>query len=171
MFHKKYFLIVLHLFFAGFLSAQTGLKYGHINSSDLLEAMPETDSAKAKLDKILSGYQRQWDGMQAEFNKKYQDYSRNMDTYSPLVRKTKENELRDLNDRIEQFKTSAQEELENKGIEIYNPVLEKANKAISEVARENSFIYIFDLNTGIVVYHGVNSIDILDLVKKKLSLK
>jgi outer membrane protein len=168
---KKLFFTFLSLLFAGFIFAQPGLKLGHINSQELLQAMPENDTAQAKLEKIAKEFQSQIEAMQVEFNNKYQDYTSKLSTFSDLVRQTKETELQEMNQRIQQFQTSAQEDMSKKRTEIYKPVLDKANKAISEVAKENNFTYIFDLSAGTVIYHADYSIDILPLVKQKLGLK
>jgi outer membrane protein len=53
---------------------------------------------------------------------------------------------------------------------IYKPILEKANKAIAEVAKENGFTYILDLAQGGVIFYSETSTDILPLTKQKLGL-
>ncbi len=52
-----------------------------------------------------------------------------------------------------------------------NLFLDKANKAIAEIAKANGFTYILDLSAGTVIFHSDNSTDILPLVKQKLGLK
>ena len=52
------------------------------------------------------------------------------------------------------------------------PVLQKAEKAIKDVAKENGFTYIFDLARGPIIYFDETmSIDILPLVKAKLGIE
>ncbi len=55
--------------------------------------------------------------------------------------------------------------------ELLHPIYEKATNAIKEVGKENGFTYIFDLNSGGVVYVAETSEDVLPLVKKKLGLQ
>ena len=111
------------------------------------------------------------EAMQVEFNNKYQDYVSKKDTYSELIRQTKESELQEMNQSIQQFQQTADQNVQKQRTEIFKPVLDKANKAISEVAKENNFTYIFDISAGTVIYHADNSTDILPLVKLKLGLK
>ncbi len=150
---------------------QTNLKLGHINTQELLQAMPETDSAQTKLEKLTKDLQSQLESMQVELNNKYQDYLAKRDTYSELIRQTKEDELQNIQQRIQQFSQTAEQDLQKKRNELYKPILDKANKAIEEVARENGFTYIFDLSSGVILFHSESSIDILPMVKAKLKLK
>lgn len=168
---RKIISTVIAVIISASLFAQPGLKLGHINSQDLLEAMPESDTAKNKLEKATKELQNQLETMQVEFNNKYQDYITKRDSLSELIRQTKEAELQQMNQRIQQFQTNAEQVLQKQRTEIFKPILDKANKAISDVAKENAFTYILDLSAGTVIYHSDNSINILPLVKQKLGLK
>jgi outer membrane protein len=163
--------IVVSVFSACMLVAQSNLKIGHINTQELLQAMPETDSAQLKLEKMQKELQSQLEVMQVELNNKYQDYLSKRDSYSELVRQTKEDELQNIQQRIQQFAQNADQDLQKKRSELFRPILDKANKAIEEVARENGFTYILDLSSGVVLFHSDSSLDILPLVKAKLKLK
>jgi outer membrane protein len=168
---KKIFISLVAVTFSTALFAQSGLKLGHVNSQELLQAMPESDSAQVKMEKAAKELQEQLEAMQVEFNNKYQDYISKKDTYSELIKQTKETELQQMNQRIQQFQGTAEQDLQKRRTETFKPVLDKANKAIAEVAKENGFTYIFDLSAGSVIFHAENSTDILPLVKQKLGLK
>ncbi len=168
---RKLFISIIAVVFTTCSFAQTTLKLGHINSQELLQAMPESDSAQAKLEKMVKELQNQMEAMQTEFNNKYQDYISKKDTYSELIRQTKESELQEMNQRIQTFQQTADQNVQKQKAEIFKPVLDKANKAIAAVAAENNFTYIFDISAGTVIYHSETSTDILPLVKAKLGLK
>ena len=167
---KKVLLIFSALIIGSSIFAQSGLKIGHVNSQELLAAMPESDSAQVKLEKVAKDLQAQLESYQVELNNKYQDYLAKKDTYSELIRQTKESELQEMQQRIQQFSSVAEQDIQKQRTDTYKPILDKANKAISDVAKENSFTYIFDLSAGSVIYHAENSIDIMPLVKVKLGL-
>ena len=168
---KKVLISIIVVVFTTCTFAQTAIKLGHINSQELLQAMPESDSAQSKLEKMVKELQNQMEAMQVEFNNKYQDYISKKDTYSELIKQTKESELQEMNQRIQQFQQTADQDVQKKRTEIFKPVLDKANKAISDVAKENNFTYVFDISAGTVIYHSETSTDILLLVKQKLGLK
>jgi outer membrane protein len=166
-------LLVLTFVLAGStLMAQTQ-KIGHVNLQELITAMPESDSAQAKLQKTAKEMDSNYQQMQVEFNKKYEEYNKNSKDYNDLVKSTKEAELQDLNKRMQEFQTSAQQKLQELNQKLLKPILDKANKAISDVARENKFTYVLDTppNGGAVVYTGEGAIDLMPMVKKKLGLK
>jgi outer membrane protein len=147
-----------------------GLKFGHINSQELLTAMPESDSAQAKIEKLAGDYDQQLEEMQVELNKKYDEYLTNRDNYTDLIRQTKEADITEMQQRISNFQQVAQQDLQSQQQQLLQPVLQKANNAIKEVAEENGFVYIFDVSRGNPVYFSEQSIDILPMVKTKLGL-
>ena len=94
----------------GNIFGQATLKLGHINSQELFIAMPESDSAQKKLEKAKNLMQTTLEQLQVEFNKKYEDYNKLTQdaTSSELILKTKEDELRSLQERIQTFQQQAE---------------------------------------------------------------
>ena len=165
----KVFLIAVLLLGGAALKAQD-LKFGHLNSRELLMSMPESDSAQAKIQKRAAEYDQQMEEMQVELNKKYDEYLQKRDTYTDLIRQTKEADIQEMQQRIANFQQMAQDDLQDQQSKLMRPIIEKANKAVREVAEENGFIYIFDVGSGNPVYWSDQSTDILPLVKAKLGL-
>ena len=158
------------LAFSASAFAQKTVKLGHINSSDLMQIMPGKDSAQAAFEaevKILEGELK---AMQDELEKKLNDYQERKSQMTELIRTTKEQELNDLNQRIQVYQQNAQKKLQEKEAELLQPIIDRAKQAISDVAKENGYTYIFDTSAGAVLYQQ-DSDDILNLVKKKLGLK
>jgi outer membrane protein len=170
---KKYLNLVL---VAGLLIAGTNVfaqnyKFGHINTQELLSLMPEQDSARQILETYTRELQDQLEAMQVELNNKYNDYINEQENLTDLIKQTKEQELNDLQTRIQGFQNTAQQDVSRKEAELLNPIVEKARNAIQEVAKENGFTYIFDLAMGAVLYFSQDSQNILPLVKKKLAIE
>ncbi|MCR5192847.1 MAG: OmpH family outer membrane protein [Bacteroidales bacterium] len=150
--------------------AQKTIKLGHVNSSELMQIMPGKDSAQAAFEaevKILEG---ELTAMQEELQKKYTDYQERKSQMTELIRSTKEQELNDLNQRITVYQQNAQQKLQEKEKELLQPIIDRAKQAISDVAKENGYTYIFDSSAGTLLYQQ-DSDDIFSLVKKKLGLK
>jgi outer membrane protein len=169
---KRIFNVLLVICFVGFTMFSYGQnkKFGHINSNDLLEKMPGRDSAKVKLEKYAKDVQGQFKAMQGELEQKYADYQANEKNMTELIKKTRMEELKDLQDRIETFQKSAQEDMQKKESDLLKPIIDKAKKAIEEVANENKYNYVFDTASGILLFSEPAD-DILPLVKKKLGMK
>jgi outer membrane protein len=173
---RKYFkicLLVVSLFSVTLANGQQKLKIGHINSQELLAAMPQSDSAQKKLEAIAQEHENLLDEMTVEFNKKLDTYRKASETgtLSDLAKTTKEAELQDLQTRIQTFQQTAQEDLQQKRVELFTPIQDAAIKAVNAVAEENGFTYIFDTGMGAVVYSSPDALDIMPLVKAKLGLK
>ena len=162
--------LVSAILFACMPANSQDLKFGHINSQELLTSMPESDSAQATIEKLAGDYEQQIEEMRVELNKKYDDYLTNRDSYTDLIRQTKEADITEMQQRIANFEQVAQQDLQQQQQQLIQPVLEKANNAIKEVAKENDFLYIFDISRGNPVYFSEGSIDILSLVRTKLGL-
>ncbi|MHC1702662.1 MAG: OmpH family outer membrane protein [Tenuifilaceae bacterium] len=146
-------------------------KFGHINSQELIIAMPERDSAEAKLKRYAQELQDQIETLQVEFNKKYQDYLQKKATFTDAIREMKEKELNDLQTRSQEFEQTAQQDYQRQQGELMRPIMEKADAAIKKIAKANGFTYVFDIGAGGVVYFSEQSTDILPLVKKELGIK
>ena len=155
-----------------FLSSNAqNLKFGHIDSQKLLDLMPEKDSSSKVLQKEYKEMEGILMDMQAEFNKKYQEYTEKQDSYSPVAKKAKEEELQQLQERIQNHQQTAQQDLQKRESELLKPIMDKAKKAIEDVAKDGGYIYIFDTSGGQLLYFSEKSTDIMSLVKKKLNIK
>ena len=166
----KIILVLVAFLFTSSVFAQNKSKFGHINSADLLKVMPGRDSIQKVVDAYLLTLQTQLKNMQSELETKYADYTFNEKTYSELIKTTKQKELQDLNDRIQTFQSTAQEDWQNKENELLTPLINKAKKGIEDVAKENGYTYIFDTSAGVLLYFEPTD-DIAPLVKKKLGIK
>lgn len=154
--------------FAGGLSAQT-IKFGHIDFQQLLQSMPEKETAQKAMTKVQTDLEAQLQTMQKELQDKSKDYAAQMKTMTDAIRATKEDELRSINERIQTFQQQAQEDMSKKQEALYQPIIEKARKAIGDVAKEQGLLYVFEVNG--VLYHSEQSIELLPLVKTKLGIK
>ncbi len=150
--------------------AQKTVKLGHINSSDLMQIMPGKDSALAQLQAEMNIVEGELKAMQEELQNKYNDYQERRAQMTDLIRSTKEQEIRDLDQRIQTYQQNAKQKLQEKETELLQPIIDRAKQAIADVAKENGYTYVFDTAAGTLLYQQ-DSDDIFALVKKKLGLK
>jgi outer membrane protein len=144
-------------------------KVGHINSNELLELMPEKTAAAKQVEQHAKQLEDQLRTMSAEYQGKVSEYQNQQALMAEAVKQTKLKEISDLETRIQQFQLSAQEELQKKEAEVLQPIIDKAKKAIDDVAKEKGYDYILDTGLGVVLYSETGD-NILPLVKKKLNL-
>jgi outer membrane protein len=152
--------------------AQT-IKFGHINSDELIQALPEFDSANVKLEKFRKDLINALELMTVELNNKSDIYNKESKNYTEIVKQTKEQELVDMNKRIQEFQNNAQQQLQEKQAELFQPIMAKVDKAIKEVGKENGFVYIFSIGQGssLLFFDEAKSTNIMPLAKAKLGLK
>ncbi len=163
-------IVFCSVLFAGSLSAQT-LKFGHIDFQALLQAMPERETARVALEKVQTTLEGQLAAMQKEYSEKGKEYvalAQAKDANEALV-KAKQDEVQSIQERIQTFQQTAQESLQKEETKQFQPVIEKARKAITDVAKEQGLLYVFEVNG--VLYHSDQSIDLLAFVKTKLVIK
>jgi len=165
----KKILLTICLVVAGLFAAEAQNKLGYINSNELLSIMPESTEMQTELQSYAKGLESSLAAMQAEGEKKLADYQQNEATMSDLVKQDKVRELESIQQRILEFQQNAQESLAAKEQELITPILDKARKAIEDVAKEGNFTYIFDASTGNILY-AAESENVLPLVKAKLGL-
>ena len=163
----KICLIAVIVVAAGNVNAQN-LKFGHIDNRALVSSMPEFAEFQKKYEAEQIGMQNQYESLQKEYNAKSEELNSMKDSLTELVMQSKIEEWQILGQRLQNFTQTAPEKLEAKQMEFLQPVLEKANEAITAVAKEQGVIYVFGVEN--ILYFSSASIDLLPLVKKKLGL-
>jgi outer membrane protein len=161
----------LLLFVGASASAQT-LKFGHIDFQGLLQLMPERDVAQKALAKMQTDLESQLGVMQKEYQTKGQEYVAlvKQANVTDAIRQAKEADIQSLQERISTFQQQAQDNLQKEESKQFQPVVEKARKAITEVAKEQGMLYVFEVNS-VLYYNAAQSTDLMPLVKAKLGLK
>jgi outer membrane protein len=149
------------------------IKFGHINSDELIQSLPEFDSANVKLEKFRKDLINALELMQVELNNKSEAYNKDSKNYTDIVKQTKEQELVDMNKRIQEFQSNAQQQLQEKQSEVFQPIIARVDKAIKDVGKENGFVYIFSIGQGssLLFFDETKSTNIMPLAKAKLGLK
>ena len=150
------------------VSAQT-LKMAHISMNELIVSMSEYDSAMVSMQKFTNTLEQALEEMNVERNKKIEEYTTKSKDWTDLVRQSKENDLNSINERIQMFQQQAQESIQQEEGKLMQPIVEKINKAIETVAKEQGITYV--LNAQTLHYKAINSIDLLPAVKQHLGIK
>jgi outer membrane protein len=147
------------------------LKIGYVNTTELLESLPEKKEASAALDDLNKKYKEELALMQNDYNKKYSDFITYQNSMGENIKLRRMQELSELEKSINDFVKVAQSDVETHERQLLEPLRETVKKAISEVGLENSITCIYDVASPSVVFLTPNAIDLNDLVKKKFSTK
>lgn len=163
-------LVIIVLFVAATsVQAQT-VKIGYVDFAQIVSLMPGQDTINKKLQAHVASLESQMKAMQGEYEGKINNYQATQATMSQIIKQTKEKEILDLQQRIEAFNQQAQYEIQNKQMELTQPLIDRIQKAIKAVGKENGFTYILNGNEQIILYSD-GGINVLNLVKAKLGLK
>jgi outer membrane protein len=164
--------LIIVVAMAGQSAMAQSFKFAHINSDELIQSMPEYDSATKKLDNYRKELVNALELMTVELNTKNEAYQKESKNLSDIVKQTKEQELMDMNKRIQDFQTNAQTQLQNKQTEVFQPIYARVDKAIKDVGKDNGFLYVFDTAKGALLYFDeTKSTNVMSLVKTKLGVK
>lgn len=164
---KKALILLMAVIMAAPAFAQQ--KFGHIDSAALLEIMPEKAKAEKELEAFAAEFQSALEAMAKEYETKVAAFQQAEQGMIKTVRDTKVREISDLERRIQEFQQQAQEEIGKKEQEVLTPIIDKARKAIDEVAVEKGYTYVFDASLGVLLY-AKDSDDVMADVKSKLGL-
>ncbi len=163
------------LFIALLLSwSMAGLsqKFGYLNSAALLAEVPEVKQADANLKAFQNQLVKKGQEMAKELQEKAAMLERKKEqgTISPRDYQTQLAKLQEEEEAIGKYEQEVYAKLAKKREEEYRPILERVNKAMEEVARENGFLLVFDSSTQVVVYAD-EELNLAPLVKAKLGIK
>lgn len=160
-------LVVAGIVAATAVNAQN--KMGYISVQELVQAMPEY----RKADTTLAEYQN---ALNQQYAERVQDFnmrdsllsSKDTTKFTRAQLEVKRNDLAKTYVELQQWNQRAQQMYQAKEEETMKPILDKARKAIQDVAKENGYAYIFPKEQLLVSPPGD---DVIALVKKKLNLK
>ena len=168
----KKVLVILALACSTF-AAQAQTKVGHINSSNLLEMLPEADSIQKQLAQVQEMWQRILAEKETEAKTKYSALMVIIDkpSVSDSEKEIKTQEVENLQKQYQELQKRANDDLQIKQEELLSPLLEKVKKTISEVAKANGYAYVMDTTDGSGIIYSDSSYDLMPLVKAKLGVK
>lgn len=167
--NKYIVLFILLVGISSFSFAQTKTKFGHINYGEIIRFIPGVDTAQVSLEQFSKGFQIEGEKMAEEFKKLKDEYEKLASTpnISPVRLKINEDELAKKYERIEDFSSYMQEEIQKKQLELLKPFQDILIEAIATVAKADNFTYIFDASS--LLYK--NGEDIGPKVKVLLGIK
>ena len=146
-------------------------KFGHLNSADIIQAMPEYKKAQTELQELEKQITNELQMMESELAKKSEAYEKEKATLPANIAQRREAELQDLYGRMQQYYQESQQQLAQASQEKMNTLTEKITKAIKEVGVAGGYLYIFDLASGIPYISETLSTDVTGAVKTKLGIQ
>lgn len=167
---KKVFLMAL---MAGGLvvatqNANAQNKLGYVSLNEVVASMPEAKKADSLLNQYQDALVASAKDKEKDLNERIAKFNLDSAKLTQTVKDVKRGELQKLYQELSQEDQNIQQQLQKKQEELSAPIQKKAMDAVSAVAKENGYTYVFP-KEALVVYPPAD--DLLPLVKKKLGLK
>ena len=163
---KKLFIIALAAFATLSASAQT---FGRVNFSELVALMPEMDQAREVIAASQKEAEETYSAMVEEYQSKLSQYQQKQATWTAAIRESKEKELYDMQNRIQEFQQNIAQELQQQQSQLQAPIYEKANNAVREIAKAKKLTALFD-TTQALYFDEALVVDITAEARKALGI-
>ncbi len=165
----KLLFITALVLFTGATSFMSAQEVAHINSQELIAAMPEMKAAQSQLQKVQKTYDTEITNMMKEFEAKYKQYEAEASEKSDEENAKRAQEIQTMQNNIGAYRDQAVKDLQKKEADLLQPILDKAKAAIQKVARAQGFKYVLDSGqgSGVIMAEGK---DLLNDVKKDLGI-
>ncbi len=161
--------ILFFFLLAGGIFTYGQTNVAHIDRQKLVSEMPEFIAAQKQLEKLQKTYATELESTMKEFQSKMENYSADQANQTDVTNQARQKELESMQQNITQYRQTAAEDLQKKQLDLMEPILEKADNAITKVAKEKGFSYVLDASEGgsVIVAAGT---DLTTAVKQELGV-
>jgi outer membrane protein len=171
---------VLLLFFACRSSSdpsasKPSLRIGYTNLERVLQLMPEAQAVDSQLRAYQASLLQPIQQKQAALEKQYQNFLelQQKGLLAPVEAEQRQKELLKLNEEVQRLQIQAEEKLYAKRAELLQPLSDKLQKVIEELAQEEGYDYIFNNSnaTGMAfLLHAPKEHDVTKRLLKRLGV-
>jgi outer membrane protein len=147
------------------------LKIGYVDSDTIMKQLPDAQDTQKKIDAIIKEWQEELSKMEKDWKTKYDDYDKRKLILSEQKRVEIEKELVTLEDQISKYrqdKFGVKGELFQKQEELMKPVQNRIFNAMTEVAKEGNYDFVFDRSGDIIFLYAKEEYDLTKTVLEKL---
>ena len=166
---KKFILCAICAFCG--LTASAQAKFGHVNSGEIMQSMPEFSKARTDIEALTTQYEADLKLMQDELQKKGEAFEKEQATLPENIKQRRQQELQDMYQKIQQSYQDNQQALQKAQTEKMQAITTKVLAAIKEVGQAGGYVYVMEMGAGIPYISTTLSTDLTAQVKAKLGLK
>ena len=112
-------------------------KFGHVNTQEIIQAMPEFAAARTEIEKLTAQYEADLKSMQDELQKKGQAFEKETATLPDNIKQRREQELNDRYQRIQQTYSDNQQALNKAQQEKMQAITTKVHDDIKAIGQES----------------------------------
>ncbi|MGA9118417.1 MAG: OmpH family outer membrane protein [Bacteroidota bacterium] len=151
---KNTFLSLIVLTLAGAMAFGQTQKIAYVNSSKILDELPEARDAAKRLETYAKPIQDSLQMMQKEIQDKYDDYQKKQAIMTEASKASAQQEIQELQQRARDYAQGKDQELARQREKVFTPVKDKILKAIEKIAKAERYSFVLDQNdqVNIVLY-------------------
>jgi outer membrane protein len=148
------------------------VKIGYTDAQLIVAQMDEYRQILGQLQGLADSGQTEYQQLIQSYQEKLADYQKKQALLSDAARTTREQELTTMQGEIQQFLANKEQELQSREEELMNPLLERVQTAINEVAGEQGLTLVINAQAGgsPVLLYADASMDVTELVMDKLGI-
>jgi outer membrane protein len=156
-----------------FVSAAQSLKVGYTDAQLIVAQMDDYRSIMTQLQQLAEGSQGEFEELQIGYQEQLADYQQKQALLSDQARQNREKELVAKQAEIQQFLQNKEQELAEEEANLMNPLLEKVQTAINDVAAEKGLNVVLNAQAGgsPVLLYADEEMDITEAVMSKLGIE
>ena len=140
--------------------------FGYVDTQAIMQELPEIKDMQTQLEASAQKYDAEGKNLQQEMEKKLKEFQEMDDKTPDAIRQRRAQELQDLDTKIQQFRQTAQQDLQRQQEQLFAPIQQKIMTAIQSVGKEGNYSLIFESN--VPIYTGADAVDLTSAVKAKL---
>ena len=176
MLPKVLFFILFSLFFSP-VGAQDSarvintriIRFAYLSYDQALKAVPGYELAKQSLDNLKAKYEAEQKRTEQDFNLKYEEFLDGQRDFPETILRKRQTELREMLERNIAFKKEIVEQLAVAEAQLFDPLKELLNSALTKIAIENGYAFILNTDQNAVPFiHPALGVDINEKVKQTL---
>lgn len=165
----KTILVAVALILTAFIGQAQETKIAHIDVKELITKLPAFIAAQGELQQLGKTYETQFKEMQTELQSTMKRYDAEATQQTDEENQRRVAEVQERQQSIQQFYANAQKQLQEKEVNLLQPILESANKSIQKVGKAKGYSYILDSSAGAGVLLA-DGYDLMADVKSSLGI-
>ena len=166
----KKFILCAICAICGFTTANAQAKFGHVNTQEIMQALPDVTKAQNELKALAEQYDADLKSMNDELQKKAEAFDKEQATLPENIKQRRQQELQDMYQKIQQSYQDNQQALAKAQQEKMQPIQQKVMDAIAAVGKEGGYVYIMEMGSQLYISTTLST-DVTAQVKAKLGLK
>ena len=165
----KRILIIAAVALMSVAASAQDFKWAYVDFNEIVMLMPEMDAARAVIEENQRQHEETLMAMYEEYQTKMREYQQKSESWTTAIRETKEREIMDQQSRFEQTQQMFQQEIQELQQSKQGEVVEKAQKAVNELAASKGVSLVFD-KSSLLYLDPAQGIDLTPEARTKLNI-